>query len=181
MHPLPEQTPLKPKWSCQLPKKSSVPNAAPFSSDRIYFKTVPRLGNHSSHALGAYSHQEQILHQPMKTADVSTNNLEQIQCEEFPHRLGQPECCYFTITGNCKYKSSCRYHHPKDFSSKSHVCTLNSKGLPPRPDKRICRHYEQFGICKFGPRCLYDHPENYSSSAFQLDAFPEPSSASKLV
>ncbi|KAJ6965595.1 zinc finger CCCH domain-containing protein 43-like [Populus alba x Populus x berolinensis] len=112
----------------------------------------------------------------MKTADVSTNNLEQIQCEEFPHRLGQPECCYFTITGNCKYKSSCRYHHPKDISSKSHVCTLNSKGLPPRPDKRICRHYEQFG-----PRCLYDHPENYSSSAFQLDAFPEPSSASKLV
>lgn len=42
-----------------------MPNAAPFSSDRIYFKTVPRFGNHSSHALGAYSHQEQILHQPV--------------------------------------------------------------------------------------------------------------------
>ncbi|KAJ6965596.1 hypothetical protein NC652_003470 [Populus alba x Populus x berolinensis] len=65
MHPLPEQTPLKSKWSCQLPKKSSVPNAPPFSSDRISRKTVPRLGNHSSHALGAYSHQEQILHQPV--------------------------------------------------------------------------------------------------------------------
>ncbi|KAJ6949391.1 hypothetical protein NC651_003395 [Populus alba x Populus x berolinensis] len=84
MHPLPEQTPLKPKWSCQLPKKSSVPNAPPFSSDRISRKTVPRLGNHSSHALGAYSHQEQILHQPLSLIVASFDLFDLLHMNTYP-------------------------------------------------------------------------------------------------
>ncbi|KAM2699531.1 hypothetical protein EV1_038395 [Malus domestica] len=37
----------------------------------------------------------------------------QNQVEEFPARPGQPDCSYFSRTGDCKFKSNCKYHHPK--------------------------------------------------------------------
>ncbi|XP_050152907.1 zinc finger CCCH domain-containing protein 43-like [Malus sylvestris] len=36
----------------------------------------------------------------------------QNQVEEFPARPGQPDCSYFSRTGDCKFKSNCKYHHP---------------------------------------------------------------------
>ncbi|KAK2969774.1 hypothetical protein RJ640_028054 [Escallonia rubra] len=53
--------------------------------------------------------------------------------EEFPERPGQPDCEYFVKTGNCKFKSLCWYHHPKNQETKSEVCVLSEKGLPLRP------------------------------------------------
>ncbi|XP_073035889.1 zinc finger CCCH domain-containing protein 67 [Primulina eburnea] len=82
--------------------------------------------------------------------------------DEYPERPGEPECSYFLKTGDCKYKSSCKYHHPKNRTSKAKAnpYVLNDKGLPLRPDQPICTHYHRYGICKYGPACRYDHPLN---------------------
>ena len=55
------------------------------------------------------------------------------QAEEYPERPGQPECSYFLKTGDCKFKTLCKYHHPKNWNPKLPACTLNDKGLPLRP------------------------------------------------
>ncbi|XP_018807494.1 zinc finger CCCH domain-containing protein 43-like isoform X2 [Juglans regia] len=97
--------------------------------------------------------------------NVYTHHKQQIQVEEYPERPGYPECSYFLKTGDCKYKSNCRYHHPKDRIVKSPPCALSDKGLPLRPDQNICAHYSRYGICKFGPACKFDHPLHRASSA----------------
>ncbi|XP_040989325.1 zinc finger CCCH domain-containing protein 43-like isoform X2 [Juglans microcarpa x Juglans regia] len=96
--------------------------------------------------------------------NVYTHHQQQIQVEEYPERPGYPECSYFLKTGDCKYKSNCRYHHPKDRIVKSPPCALSDKGLPLRPDQNICTHYSRYGICKFGPACKFDHPLHPASS-----------------
>ncbi|KAK4350620.1 hypothetical protein RND71_029933 [Anisodus tanguticus] len=85
--------------------------------------------------------------------------------EEYPERPGQPECSYFIKTGDCKYRSNCKFHHPKSRISKANSNILNDKGLPLRPDQTVCSFYSRYGICKFGPACKFDHPENYVGSA----------------
>lgn len=105
---------------------------------------------------------------PMKKTEVSAH--QQIQAEEFPERPGNPDCDYFMKTGDCKYKSACRYHHPKNRPPQSAVCVLSDKGLPLRPGSKICWHYERFGICKYGQTCLFDHPLNLNSSANPVES-----------
>nr|GME13183.1 zinc finger CCCH domain-containing protein 67-like isoform X3 [Ipomoea batatas] len=83
--------------------------------------------------------------------------------EDYPERPGQPECSYFIKTGDCKYRSNCKFHHPKAQLTRTQTL-LNDKGLPLRPDQAICSYYSRYGICKFGPNCKFDHPENYSHS-----------------
>ncbi|KAH9720632.1 zinc finger CCCH domain-containing protein 43 [Citrus sinensis] len=103
----------------------------------------------------------QIIHQPQMLVD------------EFPERPGQPECSYFLRTGDCKYKSNCKYHHPKNRIPKSPPCTLSDKGLPLRPGQNVCSYYSRYGICKFGPACKYDHPIHPDASAeYGLDPPP---------
>ncbi|GAY50983.1 hypothetical protein CUMW_130840 [Citrus unshiu] len=103
----------------------------------------------------------QIIHQPQMLVD------------EFPERPGQPECSYFLRTGDCKYKSNCKYHHPKNRIPKSPPCTLSDKGLPLRPGQNVCSYYSRYGICKFGPACKYDHPIHSDASAeYGLDPPP---------
>ncbi|KAG9152312.1 hypothetical protein Leryth_021256, partial [Lithospermum erythrorhizon] len=84
--------------------------------------------------------------------------------DEFPERPGQPECSYFLKTGDCKYKSNCRFHHPKNRDTKSSSWAISDKGLPLRPDHPVCSFYQRYGICKFGPACKFDHPENMGNS-----------------
>ncbi|KAJ9163845.1 hypothetical protein P3X46_023473 [Hevea brasiliensis] len=78
--------------------------------------------------------------------------------DEFPERPGQPECNYYMKTGDCKFKSNCKYHHPKNQIPKSSPCALSDKGLPLRPGQHVCSYYSRYGICKFGPACKFDHP-----------------------
>ncbi|KAK9732822.1 hypothetical protein RND81_04G024800 [Saponaria officinalis] len=52
-----------------------------------------------------------------------------MQIEEFPERPGQPDCSYFLKTGNCKYRSTCRYNHPTSRISKPSLPLLSSNGL----------------------------------------------------
>lgn len=90
--------------------------------------------------------------------------------EEYPERPGQPECSYFIKFGDCKYRSNCKFHHPKSRISKANASTLNDKGLPLRPDQTVCSFYSRYGICKYGPACKFDHPENYVGSASSTES-----------
>ncbi|KAL7210401.1 hypothetical protein ACSBR1_031873 [Camellia fascicularis] len=93
----------------------------------------------------------------------------------FPERPGQPECQYYIKTGNCKFGSSCRYHHPPEWSLPQMNFVLSPMGLPLRPGAQLCTHYAQNGVCKFGPSCKFDHPMgtlSYSSSASSLADMP---------
>lgn len=86
-----------------------------------------------------------------------------------PERPGEPECRYFMHTGNCKYGSNCKYHHPKEKFAQMAATSLGPLGLPLRPGQAVCSYYSLYGICKFGPTCKYDHPlmgysYNYSMS-----------------
>ncbi|CAI9304000.1 unnamed protein product [Lactuca saligna] len=86
-----------------------------------------------------------------------------------PERPGEPECRYFMHTGNCKYGSDCKYHHPKEKIAQLAASSLGPLGLPLRPGQAVCSYYSLYGICKFGPTCKYDHPlmgysYNYSMS-----------------
>ncbi|KAL6280971.1 hypothetical protein ACE6H2_017852 [Prunus campanulata] len=58
---------------------------------------------------------------------------QQKQVEQLPERPGQPVCIYFSRTGDCKFKSNCKYHHPKNQTALFPSCALSDKGLPLRP------------------------------------------------
>ncbi|KDP40004.1 hypothetical protein JCGZ_02002 [Jatropha curcas] len=93
----------------------------------------------------------------------------------FPERPDQPECQYYMKTGNCKFGSSCRYHHPPELIAPKTNVVLSPIGLPLRPGAPPCTHYTQRGQCKFGPACKFDHPMgtlSYSPSASSLADMP---------
>eukprot|EP01018_Ginkgo_biloba_P024601 Gb_37448 [translate_table: standard] len=95
--------------------------------------------------------------------------------ESFPERPGQQECQYYMKTGDCKFGTTCRYHHPKERVAQSPTCMLSPIGLPMRPDQPACTFYSRYGICKFGPTCKFDHPLaglSYSPSASSLSELP---------
>ncbi|KAL7172209.1 hypothetical protein ACSBR2_031829 [Camellia fascicularis] len=89
----------------------------------------------------------------------------------FPERPGQPECQYYLKTGDCKFGSSCRFHHPPDWVLSKANYLLSPLGLPLRPGVQPCAFYLQNGYCKFGRTCKFDHPMGtvrYSPSASSL-------------
>ncbi|XP_070033565.1 zinc finger CCCH domain-containing protein 67-like isoform X4 [Nicotiana tomentosiformis] len=102
----------------------------------------------------------------MKDPAIKTNFYTRAQqpwlVEEYPERPSQPDCSYFIKTGDCKF------HHPKNQTSKTNMSVLNDKGLPLRPDQAVCSFYSRYGICKFGPACKFDHPEHYDNSASSI-------------
>ncbi|XWS65139.1 hypothetical protein CRYUN_Cryun05aG0065500 [Craigia yunnanensis] len=88
----------------------------------------------------------------------------------FPERPGQPECQFYMKTGDCKFGSVCRFHHPIERVLPAPDCVLSPIGLPLRPGEPLCIFYSRYGICKFGPSCKFNHPMgifsyNYSASS----------------
>ncbi|XVE54545.1 hypothetical protein DITRI_Ditri03aG0090300 [Diplodiscus trichospermus] len=100
-----------------------------------------------------------VMSNPSTETTVYTHHQPQPQMvvDEFPVRPGQRECSYFMKTGDCKFKSNCKYHHPKNRVANLAPLALSDKGLPLRPDQSICSHYSRHGICKYGPACKFDH------------------------
>ncbi|KAE8723393.1 Zinc finger CCCH domain-containing protein 58 [Hibiscus syriacus] len=104
----------------------------------------------------------------------SRSNLEE---QQFPERPGQPECRYYMKTGDCKYGSSCRYHHPPEVIAPKGDVILCPLGLPLRPGEPTCTHFSRRGVCKFGPACKFDHPMeklSYSPSTSSVSDMPVP-------
>ncbi|GKV12091.1 hypothetical protein SLEP1_g23288 [Rubroshorea leprosula] len=106
----------------------------------------------------------------------STGLSNGIQKEQtFPERPGEPECQYYMRTGDCKFRSSCKFHHPRDRVVPRTNCALSPLGLPLRPDMQPCSFYLQNGHCKFGSTCKFDHPfgtMRYNFSASSLIDMP---------
>ncbi|WOH09748.1 hypothetical protein DCAR_0729206 [Daucus carota subsp. sativus] len=50
-----------------------------------------------------------------------------------------PDCSSYLRTGNYKFRSSCRFHHPRNWR------------------RFVCSHFCRYGTCKFGSSCKYDH------------------------
>ncbi|CAH8320738.1 unnamed protein product [Eruca vesicaria subsp. sativa] len=95
--------------------------------------------------------------------------------ESFPERPGQPACQYYLKTGDCKFGTSCKFHHPRDWVPTRPNCVLSSLGLPIRSGVQHCTFYVQNGFCKFGSTCKFDHPVGtirYNPSASSLADAP---------
>ncbi|CAB4280581.1 unnamed protein product [Prunus armeniaca] len=106
-----------------------------------------------------------VMNKAVTETNIYEPNPQQKQVEEFPERPGQPICNYFLRKGDCKHRSNCKYHHPKNQTAVSPSCALSDKGLPLRPGENICTQYSSYGICNSGPACKFDHP---SLSTFLL-------------
>eukprot|EP00252_Welwitschia_mirabilis_P001139 TRINITY_DN11074_c0_g1_i2.p1 TRINITY_DN11074_c0_g1~~TRINITY_DN11074_c0_g1_i2.p1 ORF type:complete len:335 (-),score=76.91 TRINITY_DN11074_c0_g1_i2:374-1378(-) len=103
---------------------------------------------------------------------VAESQTSDEQKEAFPERQGQPECQYYMKTGDCKFGSSCKYHHPKERVPHTSTFMLSPIGLPLRPDQPPCTFYSRFGVCKFGPTCKFDHPMEGLSYNSSVSSFP---------
>ncbi|XAR58467.1 hypothetical protein NMG60_11013869 [Bertholletia excelsa] len=93
----------------------------------------------------------------------------------FPERPGQPDCQYYLKTGDCKFRSSCKYNHPPDWMVSITNSVLGPSGLPLRPGVLPCAFYLKNGYCKFGCICRFDHPVGtmrYRPSASSLIDMP---------
>ncbi|XP_074307158.1 zinc finger CCCH domain-containing protein 34-like [Silene latifolia] len=111
-------------------------------------------------------------YQALSYANPSSSILKE---SSFPQRPGQPECQYYLKTGECKFGSSCKYHHPAEWVAPESSSALSPMGLPLRPGTPTCSYYATHGVCKYGPACKFDHPMgtlSYSPSASSLSDMP---------
>ncbi|KAK7350676.1 hypothetical protein VNO77_09547 [Canavalia gladiata] len=134
---------------------SPNPGVSPQSSEWNGYQGPVYLPERSLHPPSTY-----VMNNPAMETSVYMHHQKQVLVEEFPERPGEPECSYFLKTGDCKFKSNCKFHHPKNRNARLPPCNLSDKGLPLRPDQNVCTHYSRYGICKFGPACKFDHPVN---------------------
>uniref|UniRef100_A0A7N0T249 C3H1-type domain-containing protein n=1 Tax=Kalanchoe fedtschenkoi TaxID=63787 RepID=A0A7N0T249_KALFE len=113
---------------------------------------------------------------PYSTVSLSVGASSSSQKDRgLPERPGQPECQYYMKTGDCKYGSSCRYHHPPELIRPK--TTPEPVNLPIRPGAPPCIFFAQYGVCKYGSACKYDHSSrtgslSYSPSASSLTDVP---------
>ncbi|KAK4744542.1 hypothetical protein SAY87_010854 [Trapa incisa] len=109
---------------------------------------------------------------PLSSLAASSGSPEE---QSYPQRRGQPECQHYMKTGDCKFGSKCRHHHPIYPNIQESNIILSSMGLPLRPGSEICLHFQQHGNCKDGRLCKFDHPMSelsYSPSASSLCDMP---------
>ncbi|PPR96135.1 hypothetical protein GOBAR_AA24531 [Gossypium barbadense] len=94
----------------------------------------PAAGATSLYGLTHLSSSTPSLAGPYSSLPSSTGLSRSNQKEHtFPERPGEPECQYYLRTGDCKFGSSCRYHHPRDRVVPQTNCVLSPMGLPLRP------------------------------------------------
>ncbi|MQL71527.1 hypothetical protein Taro_003848 [Colocasia esculenta] len=126
-------------------------------------QAVPPGSQHAAEASSVYGLSYQLSPSylgPYQPVSSSVGSFSSGQKDAlFPERHGQPECQYYMKTGDCKYGSTCKYHHPPERSLSKSGNLLNQMGLPLRPGVPPCSFYMQHGVCKFGPSCKFDHPE----------------------
>lgn len=178
--------PLLPGSYVQSPYGPMVlpPGIVPYSGWNPYAASVsampspgtqPSVGSSSIYGLTPLSPSAPAYTGPYHAGPSSVGPSSNQKEQSFPQRPGQPECQYFMRTGDCKFGSSCRYHHPLDAVAPKTSIILSPIGLPLRPGAPLCTHFAQHGICKFGPACKFDHSMgllSYSPSASSLTDMP---------
>ncbi|EOY06449.1 hypothetical protein QUC31_016267 [Theobroma cacao] len=157
------------------PGMVSVPSWNPYMAP-VSPGTQPTVGSSSIFGVTPLSPSAPAYTGPYLPVPSSVGPSSSSQKEQsFPERPGQPECQYYMKTGDCKYGSSCRYHHPPEVIAPKADVMLGPLGLPLRPGAPPCSHYSQRGVCKFGAACKFDHPTgtlSYSPSASSLADMP---------
>ena len=92
----------------------------------------PAVGATSLYGVTPLSSSSPALGRPYPSLPSSADPSSSGQKEQaFPERPGEPECQYYMRTGDCKFRSSCRYHHPRDRVVPRTL--LSPVGLPLRP------------------------------------------------
>ncbi|KAK9691767.1 hypothetical protein RND81_09G218300 [Saponaria officinalis] len=118
----------------------NVRNVSPYAPEMSFYPTMrPNRGWNQNQVFGPFSvnktplpHHAPVINFP-KRVYPSTQYENPMQIEEFPERPGQPDCDYFMKTGNCKYRSACKFNHPIGRGSKLPLPPVSSKGLFSRP------------------------------------------------
>ncbi|KAJ6430581.1 hypothetical protein OIU84_021889 [Salix udensis] len=112
-----------PSWSPYPAPGSPVasPNTQPAVSSGSVYGMSP-LSPSAPAYTGAFQYT------PPATGPSSSTQKEHF----FPERPGQPECQYYIKNGDCKFRSSCKYHHPPELVAPNVV--LSPIGLPLRPE-----------------------------------------------
>ncbi|GJN18376.1 hypothetical protein PR202_gb05531 [Eleusine coracana subsp. coracana] len=95
--------------------------------------------------------------------------------DSYPEQPGAPDCPYYTKTGECGFKSKCKFNHPKEKVNKFKAGTDNEESLiadstvlPVRPSEPVCSvrnfnaclYYEKTGKSKFGTRCRFNYSKD---------------------
>ncbi|KAF8369538.1 hypothetical protein HHK36_032440 [Tetracentron sinense] len=89
--------------------------------------TQPTVGSGPLYAVSQLSPAAPAYGGPYTSLRSSAGPSSRSQNEHiFPERPDQPECQDYIRTGNCRFGSTCRYHHPP-------ICSLSPMGLPLRP------------------------------------------------
>ncbi|GJM93906.1 hypothetical protein PR202_ga10501 [Eleusine coracana subsp. coracana] len=103
---------------------------------------------------------------PVLVAVAELPRVQNIE-DSYPERPGEPDCPYYTKTGECGFKSKCKFNHPKEKVNKFKAGTDNEESLiadstvlPVRPSETVCSYYEKTGKCKFGTRCRFNHSKD---------------------
>ncbi|CAA0834810.1 Zinc finger CCCH domain-containing protein 32 [Striga hermonthica] len=151
-----------------------VPGWTPYATPGASPSTQPTVGGGSIYGITQLSHSSASYTGPYVTSSIGQSSSNQKE-HAFPKRPGQPECQYYLRTGDCKFGSTCKYHHPREWTAPTMNFSLSPVGLPSRPGMPICSHYAQSGMCRFGLSCRFDHPMgtmSYSPSASSLTDMP---------
>jgi len=87
---------------------------------------------------------------------TSTQPVMAYNSQGYPKREGVEQCSFFVKNGNCKYGTTCRWHHPEFIFPN---VDFNSIGLPLRPGAKDCAFYAKRKECSYGCTCKWNHPE----------------------
>ncbi|KAJ1284325.1 hypothetical protein BS78_03G195500 [Paspalum vaginatum] len=87
--------------------------------------------------------------------------------DSYPERPGEPDCPYLMKSSRCKFKSKCKFNHPKEKVNALEAATDNARSLisdsailPVRPSEPVCSFYAKTGKCGFGAVCKFNHPKD---------------------
>jgi hypothetical protein len=110
-----------------LMQASVNPVASGGAQQSVQTGHVYGIGHHGSSSAIAYGGP----YMPYSSSTIQSNNNQQEH--GFPERPGQPECQYYMRTGDCKFGATCKYHHPRDWSSPKSNYMFSPFCLPLRP------------------------------------------------
>ncbi|WOL04405.1 zinc finger CCCH domain-containing protein ZFN-like isoform X1 [Canna indica] len=106
---------------------------------------------------------------------MSMREIESMESEPYPERLGEPDCTYYLRTGLCRFGMTCRYNHPPNRQMAIAAARIKG-GYPERVGQPECQYYLRTGTCKFGATCKFHHPRDKAGIAgrVQLNALGYP-------
>ncbi len=79
----------------------------------------------------------------------------------YPVRSNTEICDFYAKSGECKFGSTCRFHHPPQMAT---LAAGRFGVFGPSFSKRACYHFSRYGECKFGESCRFAHIQTLLNS-----------------